>query len=86
MTTFSTTSHRTVAGYLVEIIDTIEALKTRPCADREFQHIEGNLCNLSKALLNQLSDYQERYAEIVAEEAGKIEDNTLSAAQMGLTR
>lgn len=79
-------SHLVTAGYLCELLDTIEALSTRPCIDRSYQHIEGNICNLSKALLNQLSDYQVRYDQILKAEAGPIEDDTPSKAQLGLPR
>jgi hypothetical protein len=83
---YAAQSHTVTAGYLCEVLDEIEALSTRPCVDRSYQHIEGNICNLSKALLNQIRDYQVRYDQILEAEAGPIEDNKLSKAQLGLPK
>jgi len=86
MDTSHKSSFTTLMGYLDDIEQAIDSLQMRPCADLEFQELETELCATSRRFLTQLGDLQRRYFQILQEEAGPREDNTLSKAQLGLSR
>lgn len=82
---FNRHSFEVATEYMDKVATKIDALRVRPMQDAVAQRIEANIANLAKALLNQMDDYQRRYYEVLKEDAGPVEDHTLSMQQLGVT-
>lgn len=77
-------SFETAIKYMDDVQLAIDALNVRPTQDADMQRIEINIANLSKALLQQIADYQRRQYECFKEDAGPPEDLKLSMQQLGV--